>query len=102
DACVHLRLLSFPTRRSSDLHTVGPKPAYEALLDGNLAQQFGFRMFYSDRTILIRDGQAQDFDSIFKDMLRDHTPFFDFSGGVIRSEEHTSELQSPDHLVCRL
>src|SRR5947208_12125217 len=27
-----------------------------------------------------------------------------FSGGTImrRSEEHTSELQSPDHLVCRL
>src|SRR5258708_25662625 len=26
------------------------------------------------------------------------------SGGrrIIRSEEHTSELQSPDHLVCRL
>src|SRR5258708_30371417 len=24
------------------------------------------------------------------------------SGGVGRSEEHTSELQSPDHLVCRL
>src|SRR5207244_13301056 len=23
-------------------------------------------------------------------------------GGVGRSEEHTSELQSPDHLVCRL
>src|SRR5207244_13429533 len=23
-------------------------------------------------------------------------------GKVIRSEEHTSELQSPDHLVCRL
>src|SRR5947208_13333826 len=23
-------------------------------------------------------------------------------GGVVRSEEHTSELQSPDHLVCRL
>src|SRR5258708_16315505 len=23
-------------------------------------------------------------------------------GGAIRSEEHTSELQSPDHLVCRL
>src|SRR5258708_14237795 len=22
--------------------------------------------------------------------------------GVFRSEEHTSELQSPDHLVCRL
>src|SRR5438552_11061448 len=23
-------------------------------------------------------------------------------GGAERSEEHTSELQSPDHLVCRL
>ena len=21
---------------------------------------------------------------------------------IVRSEEHTSELQSPDHLVCRL
>src|SRR5258708_24572871 len=25
-----------------------------------------------------------------------------FRQGVGRSEEHTSELQSPDHLVCRL
>src|SRR5258708_11532155 len=25
-----------------------------------------------------------------------------FSGRRLRSEEHTSELQSPDHLVCRL
>src|SRR5258708_17778378 len=24
------------------------------------------------------------------------------SGNLTRSEEHTSELQSPDHLVCRL
>src|SRR5207244_13336272 len=24
------------------------------------------------------------------------------AGPVVRSEEHTSELQSPDHLVCRL
>src|SRR5258708_29491914 len=24
------------------------------------------------------------------------------AGGSLRSEEHTSELQSPDHLVCRL
>src|SRR5207244_13040570 len=25
-----------------------------------------------------------------------------FAGDAARSEEHTSELQSPDHLVCRL
>src|SRR5258708_9871165 len=24
------------------------------------------------------------------------------SGSLLRSEEHTSELQSPDHIVCRL
>src|SRR5258708_16436460 len=29
--------------------------------------------------------------------------FFSLAGGsALRSEEHTSELQSPDHLVCRL
>src|SRR5258708_40182874 len=26
----------------------------------------------------------------------------DLDVGILRSEEHTSELQSPDHLVCRL
>src|SRR5258708_24416716 len=26
----------------------------------------------------------------------------DVSAAKVRSEEHTSELQSPDHLVCRL
>src|SRR5947208_9624239 len=30
------------------------------------------------------------------------TPSAGRSGGRWRSEEHTSELQSPDHLVCRL
>src|SRR5947208_9353946 len=27
---------------------------------------------------------------------------YDFAASGQRSEEHTSELQSPDHLVCRL
>src|SRR5258708_17777540 len=31
-------------------------------------------------------------------LARRHVPGF----SVTRSEEHTSELQSPDHLVCRL
>src|SRR5438552_5314817 len=35
-----------------------------------------------------------------------NVPFFSISGSdfveMNRSEEHTSELQSPDHLVCRL
>src|SRR5258708_18420113 len=35
-------------------------------------------------------------------MLRIHATSFQFSVVSNRSEEHTSELQSPDHLVCRL
>src|SRR5258708_30283006 len=46
----------------------------------------------------------------FRSLPRDARPqFIDFdsSKGLqlwssVRSEEHTSELQSPDHLVCRL
>src|SRR5207244_11940194 len=39
---------------------------------------------------------------------RPHMELLAFHGGpldhgaLVRSEEHTSELQSPDHLVCRL
>src|SRR5258708_17789606 len=38
---------------------------------------------------------AEDWDLILSDYAMPR-----FSG--LRSEEHTSELQSPDHLVCRL
>src|SRR5207244_8955920 len=31
-----------------------------------------------------------------------HFTFLADDQGIARSEEHTSELQSPDHLVCRL
>src|SRR5690348_17435331 len=31
-----------------------------------------------------------------------HVPFTSKINGIDRSEEHTSELQSPVHLVCRL
>src|SRR5438876_9073732 len=31
-----------------------------------------------------------------------HSNLIQECGGIIRSEEHTSELQSPVHLVCRL
>src|SRR5947208_11110750 len=36
-----------------------------------------------------------------QDVLGRHEQVFD-RGAHPRSEEHTSELQSPDHLVCRL
>src|SRR5258708_26395204 len=33
---------------------------------------------------------------------KDQYLYYGKTGGCVRSEEHTSELQSPDHLVCRL
>src|SRR5438552_7753825 len=40
-------------------------------------------------------------------LLTGHPPFaagtsYETIRSLLRSEEHTSELQSPDHLVCRL
>src|SRR5258708_26241191 len=37
-----------------------------------------------------------------KDRFLVHLADIAVSANVCRSEEHTSELQSPDHLVCRL
>src|SRR5258708_13395251 len=48
----------------------------------------------SQRTYRVRHAQLGDY-AIFI------TPIAQ-SAGHVRSEEHTSELQSPDHLVCRL
>src|SRR5947208_10669896 len=71
-------LHSFPTRRSSDLDVVAvplelPKLEEPVLVDV-LALDVMDRIAASTST----------------------------STGSSRSEEHTSELQSPDHLVCRL
>src|SRR5258708_24193055 len=42
--------------------------------------------------VLIRGGRVKDLPGVRYQVLLQ----------VMRSEEHTSELQSPDHLVCRL
>src|SRR5439155_4389690 len=74
---VHRDLHSFPTRRSSDLdlsHTNG----------GNAAGIQAHLMSASDRV-----------DAAPLDGMHVHAH-------KVRSEEHTSELQSRGHLVCRL
>src|SRR5207244_10024708 len=88
----HLALHSFPTRRSSDLHP----------LAGRLSDLQGLpRLPGLDLRLAERDGRA-----------RHPWPLCTRGGrhplgrrrrhARRRSEEHTSELQSPDHLVCRL
>src|SRR5947209_8909628 len=76
----HRDLHSFPTRRSSDLfeeHGVvnGARDAVEELL-----------AFYADLARAFRSGGAREM------LIRLR----------MRSEEHTSELQSRQYLVCRL
>src|SRR5207244_13436576 len=88
-------LPSFPTRRSSDLAFSGEE---EGLLGSSHYVKAPF--FPLDATVAMIN-----MDMIGR--MRNDTLII---GGIgtspqwkpLRSEEHTSELQSPDHLVCRL
>src|SRR5690606_41404482 len=89
----HLDLHSFPTRRSSDL-TRGGSAAYRRrmavkaiLLAAGILYLFAFSGDWLMRALGIG------------------IPAFKIAGGLLlflRSEEHTSELQSRENLVCRL
>src|SRR5438309_6667677 len=71
----HPALPSFPTRRSSDLTPTTPTLSEAEAL-----------------TVVVPETVAPDAGDV---MLT-------ASGATVRSEEHTSELQSQFHLVCRL
>src|SRR5438876_3602740 len=73
---IRLDLHSFPTRRSSDLRPNSPPQTTSV----SSSSPRCFRALTS----------AADAWSVFQDLKQR------------RSEEHTSELQSPVHIVCRL
>src|SRR5258708_33506539 len=54
-----------------------------------------------DALPIYEDGLLHLYALDFKDECRE-VVLTEISQILIRSEEHTSELQSPDHLVCRL
>src|SRR5205814_10720379 len=96
----HPDLHSFPTRRSSDLRaTIDGKPyAYTQLRDTYFHEvdpsALGFANFNNPRKMR----NPQDF---FRSA--NHISYtFNWFYADNRSEEHTSELQSLRHLVCRL
>src|SRR5207244_12637890 len=78
---------SFPTRRSSDL-------LRHLLLDAA-------QIFVAEAAIGAEVVEEAVLDHRSDGDLRSRTASSTTSA-PIRSEEHTSELQSPDHLVCRL
>src|SRR5688500_19362055 len=84
DPLRHLR--SFPTRRSSDLNS---SPPGRLLIADVAISVLGQRAFTA--TPCSRNSSAIPSTHMLM-------PYFD----IVRSEEHTSELQSPCNLVCRL
>src|SRR5436190_5177956 len=77
-------LLSFPTRRSSDLSTHTLEVA-ETMCD---------------RIAIIHGGKIVAHGSMAE--VQEQTSAIDPWATILRSEEHTSELQSHSELVCRL
>src|SRR5690554_7759325 len=55
-----------------------------------------------DSVELIESSGHQVLDNAALRIVRLAAPFAPFTGDLARSEEHTSELQSRPHLVCRL
>src|SRR5207244_11667018 len=93
---------SFPTRRSSDLARVTAATLSDmhsaitsaiGALKGSLHGGANEAVFHILEAI---DASGADPIDYVKGMLAQKTKIPGF-----RSEEHTSELQSPDHLVCR-
>src|SRR5690606_39919996 len=91
----HRHLHSFPTRRSSDL-----------LKPGEFIHTFGDAHIYLNhieqvKTQIQREPRKLPILKIKRKVADiDDFTFEDFE--IIRSEEHTSELQSRENLVCRL
>src|SRR5205814_9886754 len=84
----HLDLHSFPTRRSSDL---GSAAMIEKLIKAG-ADPNAALTTTGDTALMMaaRTGKTRAVSVLLE------------SGANVRSEEHTSELQSLRHLVCRL
>src|SRR5205814_2970305 len=84
-----LDLHSFPTRRSSDLLTVAPIAPAPPTPDGSTP---------ANDSTLIDETVACETVAVTTAPVTGATA----NARQIRSEEHTSELQSLRHLVCRL
>src|SRR5207244_8274646 len=88
-------LPSFPTRRSSDLRLTGQQIALMFSISNLLCLRWT-----QQRTVTIPISCFADQDVSVVLRITDLSRFRGTQ--QLRSEEHTSELQSPDHLVCRL
>src|SRR5690606_40659332 len=94
----HRALHSFPTRRSSDLSIIGlgrigNKDLAEELLRIPVPQSFQAPEFGTEGPHATPNSEIIPAHLAVRSLVR---------LGDVRSEEHTSELQSRENLVCRL
>src|SRR5207244_12667187 len=91
-------LPSFPTRRSSDLGLPGYKTYnwYALFAPLGTPEPIVQRVNEAFAKALARPEARKQFEDIGVELAVSNPR------DLSRSEEHTSELQSPDHLVCRL
>src|SRR5207248_10883843 len=93
----HPDLHPFPTRRSSDLHTLSDRVSMCNFSANRLCCEA------ADRAMQVHGGMGYSRHKPFEHIYRHHRRYRITEGSEeIRSEEHTSELQSPYDLVCRL
>src|SRR5690606_39711378 len=99
---MRLSLHSFPTRRSSDLDKITISFETSTTLE-NLPDGSNWVAFVDGPIVLAAKTSTEDLDGLFADDSRmGHATHGKYIPLDQRSEEHTSELQSRENLVCRL
>src|SRR5690606_40832994 len=97
--CRHLP--SFPTRRSSDLvHRTNPR--WQADLELCVKHQVPIVITSLGAASQVVEAVHSYGGLVFHDVTNQKHARKAAEAGVDRSEEHTSELQSRENLVCRL
>src|SRR5690606_41635071 len=91
--CAHPDLQTFPTRRSSDLHLISVT---------NVKENNTYSLAVIEREISPSDASINDALRTAQTFANDLSGVDSFVKRAGRSEEHTSELQSRENLVCRL
>src|SRR5690606_41704685 len=96
--CTHRDLHPFPTRRSSDLVFASIQTNQSSLQYGSLNTTYSISSVDSAAPA-VRCANLKDSMAVSKQQAR---WISDRINAKLRSEEHTSELQSRENLVCRL
>src|SRR5205814_10037955 len=101
-AAPHLARHPFPPRRSSDLVVATSNADSSRSASAEVTVQAPVVAVTIDPvTAVLLEGQTQQFTATVTG-ASNLAVTWTADGGTVRSEEHTSELQSLRHLVCRL